>query len=301
MTASLTALILTHNEQIHIERCIESLISHVERVVVVDSGSTDQTVEIAKRRGAEVYSHPFRNYATQFNWGLENCAIKTDWVMRIDADEFIDLELAVQLDSQLPLVGKEISGFVVERRVKFFGKVLRFGGGVSPQFVLKIWRRDKGAVENRWMDEHTVLFEGRTAKLPGTLTDDNLKDFGFWIEKHSKYAVREAIDALNSEFHLFDEPDFDKLSMDAKIKRAAKASLYARLPLFYRAVWYFLYRYFLRLGFLDGTAGLVFHLMQGLWYRLLVDIRMKEARDFIRANGVDAFKGQMERRYGLKI
>ncbi|MCK1550849.1 glycosyltransferase family 2 protein [Bradyrhizobium sp. 177] len=301
MTASLTALVLTHNEQLHIERCIASLTSHVERIVVVDSGSIDRTVEIAKNSGAEVYSHPFRNYATQFNWGLENCAISTDWVMRIDADEFIDLQLAAELESQLPSAAQEINGFVVERRVKFLGKIIRFGGGVSPQFVLKIWRTGKGAVENRWMDEHTVLFEGSTAKLSGLLIDHNLKDFGFWVEKHNKYAAREAIDALNAEFQFFDEPASHKLSVDAKLKRAAKASVYARLPLFHRAIWYFLYRYLFRFGILDGTAGLVFHLMQGLWYRLLVDLRIKEARDLIRANGITAFKTLMEERYGFKI
>ncbi|WP_407117226.1 glycosyltransferase family 2 protein [Bradyrhizobium sp. LMG 9283] len=300
MTVSVTAIVLTHNEQLHIGRCIASLKSNVERIVIVDSGSTDQTVDIAKRCGADVYTHPFRNYAAQFNWALENCAVATDWVMRIDADEYIDAELAGQMRSQLPTASMEINGFVVERRVTFLGRMIRFGGGVSPQFVLKIWRTNKGAVENRWMDEHTILFEGKTANLSGLLIDDNLKGLGFWVDKHNRYATREMIDALNSEFKFFEEST-SVLSAQTLVKRAAKKNVYSRLPVIYRAICYFCYRYFLRLGFLDGRAGLVFHLMQGLWYRLLVDTKILEATDFIRSNGLPAFKVMMAERHGLRI
>lgn len=132
MTASVTAIVLTHNEQLHIERCLGSLSPHIERIVVIDSGSTDQTVEIAKRCGAEIYNNPFRNYASQFNWALKNCGIRTDWVLRIDADEFIDAELAEQIRTQLTAASPQINGFVVERRVTFLGKTIRYGGGVSP-------------------------------------------------------------------------------------------------------------------------------------------------------------------------
>ncbi|MGY3361274.1 glycosyltransferase involved in cell wall biosynthesis [Bradyrhizobium sp. GM0.4] len=301
MTGSLTAIVLTHNEQIHIERCINSIKSYVSRIVVVDSGSTDATVEIAARCGAEIFTHPFKNYATQFNWALEHCGIATRWIMRIDADEYIDTELGSQISSRLSVVGPEITGFVVERRVKFLGRIIRFGGGVSPQFVLKIWRTNKGAVENRWMDEHTILFEGASAQLSGLLIDENLKGIGFWVEKHNRYAAREVIDALNSEYRFFDESSEVILSAQAQAKRFAKQSLYSRLPPIYRAVCYFIYRYIFRLGFLDGTAGLVFHLMQGLWYRVLIDLRILEARQFITAEGQAAFKSMMQERYGLQI
>ncbi|MCA1550701.1 glycosyltransferase family 2 protein [Bradyrhizobium sp. BRP19] len=301
MTVSVTAIVLTHNEQMHIERCIFSLKPYVSRIVVVDSGSTDATVDIAVGCGAEIFSHPFKNYATQFNWALENCTINTDWVMRIDADEYIDVELGNQMVSQLSAVSSEITGFVVERKVVFLGRMIRFGGGVSPQFVLKIWRTNKGAVENRWMDEHTVLFEGCARKLSGLLVDDNLKGLSFWVDKHNRYSSREMIDALNSEFGFFEEPASVNLSTQAKITRVAKKSVYARMPLYYRAVFYFLYRYFFRLGFLDGKAGLVFHLMQGLWYRLLVDVRISEARHFIDVNGLPAFKSMLDERHGIKI
>lgn len=151
------------------------------------------------------------------------------------------------------------------------------------------------------MDEHTILFEGGTSMLAGILIDDNLKGFSFWIDKHNRYASREMIDALNLEYSFFDEPLSKNLSADARVKRIAKKSLYGRLPLIYRAFGYFFYRYFLRFGFLDGKAGLVFHLMQGLWYRMLVDIRISEAKEFIRSNGLDKFKAMMEERHGLKI
>jgi glycosyltransferase involved in cell wall biosynthesis len=301
MTASVTAIILTHNEELHIERCIASLRPYVSRVVVVDSGSNDRTVEIAKRNGAEVFSHPFKNYATQFNWSLNNCAIATNWVMRIDADEYIDAELGNQIKTQVSMAEKGVNGFVVERRIKFLGGMVRFGGGVSPQRLLKIWRVGKGEVENRWMDEHTVLFEGTTANLSGLLVDENLKDFSFWIDKHNRYAVREMIDSLNREFHFFDEASLTTFSTEAKLKRTAKASLYGRLPLAYRALVYFIYRYIFRLGFLDGKTGFLFHFMQGFWYRLLVDIKITEAQSFIERNGLAEFKKTLAKNYGLKL
>jgi glycosyltransferase involved in cell wall biosynthesis len=301
MAASVKAIVLAHNEELHIERCIVSIRSCVDRIVVVDSGSTDRTVEIATRCGAEIYTHQFKNYASQFTWALANCSIISDWVMRIDADEYIDSELKREIVSQLPKAGSDVTGFVVERRIKFLGGMIRFGGGVSPQMLLKIWRTGKGAIENRWMDEHTILLEGMSSKLSGILVDENLKDIGFWIDKHNRYAVREMIDNLNSQFHFFEEASLNHFSNEARLKRAAKTSFYGRMPLIYRALIYFVYRYVFRLGFIDGKTGFLFHLMQGLWYRLLVDIRIMEARAFIQKNGLSEFKTMLDKNYGLKL
>lgn len=296
----LTAIILTKNEAIHLARCISSLEGCVERVVVVDSFSTDNTLEIARNAGADVFEHPFRNYADQFNWALDNCKVSSRWTMRIDADEYVDARLAKNIIQRLDGLSEETTGIAVTRYISFLGRIIRHGG-VSPQQVVKIWRTGLGRVESRWMDEHTVLAKGSIAAFDGALIDENLKDISFWIDKHNRYAIREAIDLMNEEYHFFDEQAFLGTSKEAQSKRKQKKAIYNRAPLLYRALLLFFYRYVVRLGFLDGTAGLSFNLLQTLWYRYLVDLKIIEARGIIRSSGVNAFRGKLKSDYGIEL
>ncbi|KJC49530.1 hypothetical protein UP09_07210 [Bradyrhizobium sp. LTSP885] len=296
----LTAIILTKNEKLHIARCIESLRASVSRVVVVDSFSSDETVELAKAAGAEVYQRAFHNYADQFNWALDNCGIVSDWTMRIDADEYIDPQLAAAIATQLPMFPKTVTGAAVTRYITFAGRIIRHGG-VSPQHLLKIWRTNLGRIESRWMDEHTVVSHGEIAQLPGALIDDNRKDVSFWIDKHNRYAIREMIDFLNAEHRFYREDDSLATTGEAKAKRFKKQSLYNRAPLLYRAFALFLYRYVFRLGFLDGTAGLSFNLFQTLWYRYLVDLKIIEARKLIARSGIEEFKRELKEAHGFEL
>ena len=212
---SLTAVILTKNEAIHLARCISSLERCAERVVVVDSFSTDNTVEIARNAGAEVFEHPFRNYADQFNWALDNCKISSTWTMRIDADEYVDTELADNIAQRLDRLGEEITGVAVTRYISFLGRVIRHGG-VSPQQLLKLWRTGIGRIESRWMDEHTILNSGDIVSFDGALVDDNLKGLHFWIDKHNRYAMREVVDLLNDQYQFFVEHALPGTSKEAQ-------------------------------------------------------------------------------------
>ncbi|OSI25730.1 glycosyltransferase family 2 protein [Bradyrhizobium canariense] len=298
--ALLTAIILTKDEALHITRCIESLSSCASRVVVVDSFSSDGTMELARSAGAEVYQHAFRNYADQFNWALENCEIASAWTMRIDADEHIDSELSSAIAMQLPKLQSNVTGLSVTRYITFGGRVIRHGG-VSPQQLLKIWRTNCGRIESRWMDEHTVLSHGDTSALPGALVDDNKKDVSFWVDKHNRYAIREMIDFLNAEHGFFQEDVSLATTGEAKAKRFKKRSLYNRAPLLYRALALFVYRYIFRLGFLDGTQGLSFNLFQTLWYRYLVDLKIIEARRLIAHSGIEEFKRELKQSHGFEL
>lgn len=298
--ALLTAIILTKDEELHITRCIESLRSCASRVVVVDSFSSDGTVELAKSAGAEVYLHAFRNYADQFNWALDNCGIESKWTMRIDADEYIDPQLSGAIAMQLPKLPSTVTGLSVTRYITFGDRVIRHGG-VSPQQLLKIWRTNCGRIESRWMDEHTVLSHGDIAALPGALIDDNKKDISFWVDKHNRYAIREMIDFLNAEHQFFQEDGSLATAGEARAKRFKKQSLYNRAPLLYRALALFLYRYIFRLGFLDGAQGLSFNLFQTLWYRYLVDLKIIEARKSIDRSGIEEFKRELKQAHGFKL
>lgn len=273
----ISVIILTHNEEKHIERCIRSLLPFVDDIFVIDSFSTDKTVEVAKSLGANVYQNTWVNYANQFQWGLDNCPIKTKWVMRMDADEYILPELAKEI-SELFISDLDplITGFYIKRRVLFKNKWIK-RGGYYPTWLLRIWQYDKGWIEERWMDEHIKLSSGTTKKLKNDLVDDNLNDLTWWTTKHNNYATREAIDILNTiyNFKSYDEVVPNLFGTQEQKRRKLK-HIYVKLPLFIRPFIYFVYRFFIKLGFLDGKQGLIWHFLQGFWYRFLVDAKIYE-------------------------
>lgn len=272
--SSLTVIILTLNEERHLTRCLESAFSVAQKVFVVDSFSTDRTMEIAASRGAIAVQNEFRNHAAQLMWALENLPIDSDWIMRIDADEVISPQLAEELRQQLSASEAAIEGLLVPLYVRFQGALITHGG--YPQWQLRVWRRGKGKIEQRWMDEK-IIVNGDVRKLSGAFLDDNLNNIAWWTNKHNVYSTREAIDLLNSKYKFLPAPaEPATLTPQARRTRWIKQNIYVRLPLGTRAVLFYLYRMIPRLGILDGKAGLVFHFLQGFWYRFLVDIKVCE-------------------------
>lgn len=299
-TCDLTVLVLTLNEEIHIRRCIESARGVAVRVVVVDSGSTDRTCEIAKSLGADVFSNPFVTHARQLNWGLDHAGITTSWVMKLDADEYLTPALAALLPNVLARASEATSGFTLNLRRIFMGKWLRHGA-LYPIHLLRIWRFGHGRCEERLMDEHLVV-QGGVEHIDADFADDNLNSLTWWTDKHNRYASREAVELLNLQYHFM--PDNSVASLrggkQAGVKRWVKEEVYARLPGGFRAFAYFFYRYVIRLGFLDGQAGTAFHFLQGFWYRYLVDAKVAEVRRHMREQGVDVVVA-MERVLGVKV
>lgn len=284
----LTTIILTKNEEKHIARAIRSVEAFSDRCVVVDSGSTDRTMEIAREMGALVLEHPWVNYATQLNWGLDQLADDTQWVLRLDADEYVTPELGAQIARALETTGEDVSGMVVSRRMHFMGRAIRWGG-VFPIRIIRVFRHRMGRCENRWMDEH-IITEGEAIELPGEIIDDNRNSITWWTDKHNWYASREVVDLLNLEMNFMD--GFETVAglkdgQQAGIKRWLKERAYAKLPGGSRAVLYFLYRYIIRLGILDGKEGAAFHVLQGFWYRYLVDVKVREVKSFMKRENVD--------------
>lgn len=271
MSLDLTVILLSFNESQHISRAIESIQSIAKRVVVVDSGSTDNTVTLAKQKGADIYINKWVNYATQFNYALSQTNITTKWVMRLDCDEYIDERLKHEL-SVLSNVSEEISGFQVNRRIKFLGRELIYGG-MSNYWALRVWRHAKGKCEDKWMDEHIILSDGIIKSLNGKLVDDNLNSIGWWIDKHNSYSSREVVDIY---FKISDE----KTSLMAKGSKKIRTlkGIYLNSPILLRSIFYFMYRYFIRFGFMDGYPGFIWSFMQGWWYRTLVDVKLKQLK-----------------------
>ncbi|MEK6637272.1 MAG: glycosyltransferase family 2 protein [Pseudomonadota bacterium] len=298
---SITVIILSFNEAVHIGRCIERLLPLVERVVVIDSFSTDRTVEIARSLGAEVFQNPWKNHAAQFAWGLEKTNVTSGWTMRIDCDEYLETGLQTEIISRLQTLPESVTACDFKLKVIFKGKFIRWGGFYATRLI-RLWRTGFGQIEQRWMDERIVISSGERISLGGgDLVDENLKDIGWWTEKHNGYATRHMIDFINREHHLFpiDERVEQGGQNAGRWKRFLRNRLYGGAPLYVRAILYFIQRYFFRLGFLDGKQGFVWHFLQGFWYFVLMDAKIDEARGFIRAHGVEAFRAKIAQDLGI--
>ena len=276
MKADITILILTYNESLHIRRAIESARKVAKKVIIIDSFSTDDTVTIAQLLGATVLQHEFINQAHQFQWAMDQGIIQTPWTMRMDADEYLTEQLVTEINTRLAGLPEEISGVELKRQVHFMGKWIRHGG-YYPTRLLRIWRTGHAAIEQRWMDEHTYLTQGTQIAFNHDFVDDNLNSLTWWTEKHNHYATREAVDILSRKYAFQEtKPKEVNHSGQAGSKRWYKNNLYLRLPLFFRAFFYFLFRYWIKLGFLDGRKGLIWHFLQGFWYRFLVDAKITQ-------------------------
>ncbi|MEY3021770.1 MAG: hypothetical protein RIS86_968 [Planctomycetota bacterium] len=278
MAADVTILILTKDEEDNLPRALASVAGWAARVVIVDSGSRDRTVEIARDAGADVFHHDWRNYAEQLNWGLDHTGIDTAWTFRLDADEQVLPELAAFLRDRLADVPSDVDGLEIGRRMHFMGRWIRHGG-MYPRHHVRIFRSGRVRCELALMDEHMVV-EGRVMRVPGDIRDDNSKPLRWWTAKHNWYSDREVFDLLERE-RAGAVPGLVRprlLGTHAERIRWIKLHLYARLPLGWRSRLYFLFRYYLQLGFLDGPEGRIYHFLHAHWYRFLVDAKLLEAR-----------------------
>jgi glycosyltransferase involved in cell wall biosynthesis len=269
----------------------------VERVVVVDSNSTDTTRDIAAAMGVDVLQNDWVNHGTQFNWALDNANIQTPWVLRLDADEVLTEQLSEVMSRACRDASDKVSGFTLNRQIHFMGRWIRHGS-IYPLRMLRLFRYGKGRCEQRWMDEHIVV-DGDVEHIDADIIDENLNSLSWWIDKHNGYATREVLDIVLAGDAREQVSDLH-MSAQAQIKRWMKESVYNRLPLGVRPGLYFLYRYFVRLGFLDGRQGLIFHVLQGFWYRFLVDAKLLEVRGFSAKEGVSE-REAIERLYGVKV
>jgi glycosyltransferase involved in cell wall biosynthesis len=278
--APITAIVLTYNEQVNLTACLASLENWVQHIVVVDSGSTDGTVEIARAHGAEVVHHDFENYSAQRNWALNNLPINTPWVLNIDADERVSEELRTSISRQIPRADPALAGFMVARRTVFLGRWIRHGGHY-PNWHLRIFRVGTGRCEDRLYDQH-FLVNGRVERLSGDLIDNFTPDLATFSKRHIRWAQLEAAQAARGRGEW--EISGRLWSTDPMARRRWLRNFYGdRLPILIRPVLYFFYRYFFRLGFLDGKEGLVFHFLQGFWYRFLVDAMLFEVEKSVSA------------------
>ncbi len=276
-----TFIILTKNEEMNLPDCLASIKEFAKRIVVVDSESTDQTCEIAKKMGADVYIHKFENYARQFNWGIDNAGVSTRWTFRLDADERLTPALCAELSRIMAEhTDDNINGITMEAWLYFMGKKIKHGAHNKRK--LMVFKTGIGRIEDRKMDEHTILSEGKSISCRERFIHYDFKDMTHWINKMNWYATREMQDyfefiSSGNQTDISRENDKGISSL-----RRKKFGVYYRFPMFFRNCLLFAYYYVFKLGFLDGKEGFVFHWMYHWWYRALVDAKILEQMKYNR-------------------
>lgn len=273
----ITFIILTKNEAINIVDCINSIKDFAKRIIVVDSRSTDDTIRIAKDMGADVYYHEFENYARQFNWALDNTGIETKWTFRLDADERLTPALCDELEKLANAhETDDVNGIVMESWLYFLGRKIKHG--CHNKRKLMMFKTGIGRIEDRKMDEHTVLNRGTSVSAKNRFIHYDFKDMTHWINKMNWYATREMQDYYDFQNGAsFSIEGNDSVNLNTRKK---KFGFYYKLPLFVRSWLLFIYNYIFRLGFLDGKEGFIYNYMYHRWYRALVDAKIYEQMKF---------------------
>jgi glycosyltransferase involved in cell wall biosynthesis len=275
MGSPLSIILLTYNEEANIRRCLESIKDLTDDIVIVDSFSTDSTLNICREYGCRIVQNAFVNHAVQFNWALDNVPLDRPWILRLDCDEILPFKLKHELVELTVTCGPDITGIYLNRRMYFMNRWLKHGG-MYPHYILRVFRNGAGRYEEK-TEEHLVLNFGKVIHASQDFLEDNRQNtLKYWLKKHDDLSDGEIRDTLLETRN--PDRDLKPRLFGTKVERTRwlKTHLYARSPLFIRGLLYFLYRYVIRVGFLDGMPGLIFHVLQGFWYRFYIDARIYE-------------------------
>ena len=270
MNNNLVVVILTYNEKIHIERAIKNVLGFADKIVVLDSYSNDNTTEIAKNLGVDVIFRKFDNYKNQREYAIDYCKDLTEWMLFLDADEYLLDGLKNEIYSVTE--DKSTYGYYLPRRFIFMDKWIKHGG-YYPCYLLRLFRPEFATIDGI-INEHIVV-NGPTKKLKYDFVDHNLKSIECWIDKHNKYTNFEAKNFWALKHDNVKTKKFN-LRIQAERKQWIKQKIWSHFPLLLRPFFYFVYRYFFLSGFLDGKAGFIYHLLQGGWNYFLVDVKYLE-------------------------
>lgn len=267
-----TAIIMTKNEEKNIVDCLKSMKGFAKRCVVIDCGSTDKTIELAKELGADVYNHEFEYYAKQFNWGIDNCNIDTEWIIRLDADERFPEELNKELEQLInDNKDKSMNGITIAADLFFLGRCMKHG--FSNKCKMMMFKRKCGRIEDRRRDAHSIISEGYSVMTKHHFVHYDFKDIDNYIKKNNWYATREMMDYID---YLNGQDSNIQTDKHILKQRKKKFGLYYKAPMFFRCWALFIYAYIFRGGFLDGWPGLVYNFLECYWYRFLVDAKILE-------------------------
>ncbi len=271
-------IILTFNDEMHVGRLLASIKELNAKIYVLDSGSGDSTREICKAQVTGIKYHAFENHPKQWHVALHAFEIDTPWVIALDADQVISPELFTRLKAFDNQANTDTDGIYFNRKNYHRGKWIKHGG-YYPFYMLKMFRWNKGISDLSENMDHRFLVPGKTLIWKtGYLLEENLKEnnIQFWLDKHSRYSellAAEEVERMHGKRQqslrpsIWGRPDQ---------RTAFYKKLWWKLPRYIRPLLYFIYRIVFQLGFLDGRTGIIFHFLQGFWFRLIVDIKIDE-------------------------
>ncbi len=275
LPGTLAVIILTYNEEANIAQALDSVAGWADECHVLDSLSTDRTVEIARQYGARISQNKFVDYARQRNHALDYLPIRSEWVLFLDADEWLPDAIKQEI-STLIAISPEENGFYIAWRLIWMGRWIR--RGYYPTWILRLFRYGKGRCEDRAVNEHLIV-DGATGRLRNDFIHEDRKGVTDWIAKHNGYATREALELFNTRAASnYQEIDARLFGTQAQRKRWLRYKVWNRLPPLIRPLFYFFYRYILAGGFLDGREAFIYHFLQGLWFPILIDVKYLEMK-----------------------
>jgi len=281
LKARLATIILTYNEEENIAQCLESVSGWADQIFVLDSYSNDRTCDIAKKFDCEVVQHEFEGYPQQRNWALDNLPIKTEWVLFLDADEWVPEELKKEISIMIEKDPSE-NGFCIKFRLIWIGRWIK--RGYYPSWILRLFRLGKGRCDGRPINEHFVV-DGEVGYLKNDFIHEDRKGIGEWIQKHNYYATKEAQELMKKGQSGY--ADIRLFGSQAERKRWIRYKIWNRLPPLIRPFFYFFYRLIIKGGLLDGKEAFIYHFLQGLWFPLLIDIKYMEMRQQAKASDAE--------------
>lgn len=276
MTIPLTAVILTFNEELNIKACLESISGWCESILVVDSGSTDGTLDICKQYPTQLLTHPYTDHASQWNWILNEVSFSTNWILALDADNIVSDDARKSIAQVVLRDDPSMGGYYLAHRHNFRGKHIR---GLKSNW-LRLVHRQRVQVDLSELVDFRFFTGYDIGFLTGEIIESNLKemDIDFWIDKHQKFSSRMAMEEVLRCKGALAWNTTGKISGNSDQRMVFFKNIWYHLPLFFRPFLYFFYRYFIRFGFLDGANGFVFHFLQAFWFRFLVDIKIAELK-----------------------
>lgn len=269
-----TVVILTFNEEANIAAALDSVCGWARHVIVLDSFSTDDTLAIARRYPVDIRQRKFDNFSKQRNFAIDEIAISTEWIFFLDADEWLPNALCMEI-SELVRGPTSHNGFYVNRRLIWMGKWIR--RGYYPSWILRLFRRGAARCEDRGINEHMQV-NGTVGYLRSDMMHEDRKDLGSWLSRHDGYAKKEALTLVKQANAGENEISEDLFGSQSERKRWIRRRVWNRLPPLVRPFFYFIYRYVLAGGFLDGREAFIYHFFQALWFPMLIDVRYIEAK-----------------------
>jgi glycosyltransferase involved in cell wall biosynthesis len=271
---NLAVVILTLNEERNIAQALRSVVGWANEVFVLDSYSQDSTVQIARQYGCQVAQQEFQDFSTQRNFAIDHLPITSEWILFLDADEWVPENLKSEISKTISSSPPE-NGFYIRRRLIWMGKWVR--RGYYPVWILRLFRRQRGRCEGRAVNEH-VIVDGQIGYLSADLIHEDRNGISAWIAKHNEYATKEALELLR--------PDRSPNTLRANLfgtqperKRWIRQKVWQRLPALTRPFLFAFYRIVICGGFLDGRQALTYHLLHAFWFMLLIDLKYLELKD----------------------